>query len=66
MKIEILYIIFGFILGVIIVYVMTSSPKIVYKYPSIENIQSLTFVNDKNVCYKYYATEIPCPEKFQK
>lgn len=59
-KIEIFYIIIGLILGFAIVYITAPGPKIVMKYPTIENINTTTYVDEKGYCYKYYAKEIPC------
>ena len=63
MQVDILYILIGLCVGIFLVYITKSAPKIIYKYPTLENINNTTFVDDNNVCYRYYATEIPCPDK---
>lgn len=63
MKVEIFYIILGLALGLFIIYVTSEPPKVVLKYPTIENIQNTTYVDDKGQCYKYYAIEIDCNKK---
>ena len=60
MKIIIWYVLLGLLLGFLIVYFTSPKPKIVIKYPTIENIGSTTYVDKKGQCYKYYAKEVPC------
>jgi len=60
MKIEIFFIIFGLCLGFFITYITSSPPKIILKYPTIENIQNTTYVDENGLCYKYFAMEVPC------
>ncbi|AVL94906.1 hypothetical protein ma520 [Moumouvirus australiensis] len=60
-KIDIFFIILGLFLGFFIIYVTTPPPKVVFKYPTIDNIQSTTYVDNNGNCYKYYAKEIMCP-----
>ena len=59
-KIDIFFILLGLCLGFFVVYVTTPAPKIVMKYPTIDNIQDTTYVDENGVCYKYYAIEVPC------
>jgi hypothetical protein len=61
LKVEIFYIVLGLFLGFFIIYVTTPPPRVVLKYPTIENIQNTTYVDENGQCYKYYAVEIPCP-----
>lgn len=60
MKIDIFYVILGIFIGVFAVYVMSPVPRVIFKYPTLENITNTTYVDDQNFCYKYYAKEIPC------
>lgn len=59
-KIDIFFILLGLCLGFFVVYVTTPAPKIVMKYPTIDNIQDTTYVDENGVCYKYYAIEVSC------
>ena len=59
-KVEIFFIFIGLFLGFFIVYVTTPPPKVVLKYPTIENIQNTTYVDENGLCYKYYAKEVSC------
>ena len=65
MRIIILYVFLGLFLGFLTVYLTASSPKVVFKYPTIENINSTTYIDENGQCYKYYAKEIPCPNTKQ-
>ncbi|XWV24831.1 hypothetical protein QJ856_gp0952 [Tupanvirus deep ocean] len=61
-KVEIFFILLGLFLGFFIIYITTPPPRIVLKYPTMDNIQNTTYVDDKGQCYKYYAVEIQCPQ----
>ena len=63
MKIIIWYVLLGLVLGFLIVYLTSPKPKVVIKYPTIENIGTTTYVDEKGQCYKYYAKETPCNER---
>ena len=63
MRIVIFYVFLGLFLGFMIIYLTASPPKVVLKYPTIENIATTSYVDEKGQCYKYYAKEIPCPQK---
>ena len=58
MKVVIIYIIAGLLLGFLIVYLTSPAPKVVIKYPTLENIGTTTYVDDNNQCYRYYAKPI--------
>lgn len=60
MKVEIFYIVLGLFLGFFIIYVTSPKPRIILKYPTIENINNTTYIDENGQCYKYYAIEIPC------
>lgn len=60
MKVDILFIMLGLFLGVFIVYVTTPPPRVVLKYPTIDNINNTTYVDNNGQCFRYYAREIPC------
>lgn len=60
LKVEIFYILLGLALGFFIIYATTPPPKIVLKYPTLDNIQDTTYIDDNGQCYKYYAEEISC------
>ena len=62
MKIEIFFVLLGLFLGFFIIYLTASPPKVILKYPTIENIQTTTYIDENGQCYRYYAKEIPCPK----
>ena len=59
-KIDIFYIFLGLFVGFFIVYITSPPPKIIMKYPTLDNINDTTYVDDNGQCYKYYAKEIKC------
>lgn len=59
-KVEIFFILLGLCLGLFIVYIITPPPRIILKYPTIDNIQNTTYIDENGQCYKYFATEVPC------
>ena len=63
MKVEIFYIILGLAIGFFVIYLTAPAPKIILKYPTIDNIADTTFIDENSQCYKYYAKEVPCPRK---
>jgi hypothetical protein len=59
-RINIFTLFLGLFCGFFLVYIITPSPKIVLKYPTIEDVNKTTFVDDDNICYRYYAEEVKC------
>lgn len=59
-RVELLFIIIGFLLGLFIIHLTTPPPKIVIKYPTIDNIEHTTYVDENGQCYRYIAKEIKC------
>lgn len=59
-KVEIFYIVLGLFIGFFIIYITTPPPKLIFKYPTLENIQDTTYVDENGICYQYYAREISC------
>ena len=60
MKIDFLFMILGLCFGIFIIYVTSAPPKVVLKYPTIDNIEDTTYVDENGQCYKYFAIEVPC------
>lgn len=58
-----LYFFIALAVGMLIVYVTTPVPEIVYKYPTPQNAEKITYQDDSENCYKYSAKEVKCPEK---
>lgn len=56
------YFIAAFALGILVVYTTTPPPEIIIKYPTPGNAGKIIYKDDAGVCYKYKASEVPCPE----
>ena len=56
---EILIIFVGLIVGIIFVYLIMPKKRIL-KYPSIANPSKTTYIDNRDVCYKYYIKNVPC------
>jgi hypothetical protein len=61
-RVNVFYILLGLFLGFFVTYVTAPAPRIIFKYPTVENIQNTTYVDDNYTCYKFYAKEVPCPK----
>lgn len=57
------YFILAFAIGMLIVYMTSPVPEVVYKYPTPENVGKVIYQDDSENCYKYDSEEIDCPEK---
>jgi hypothetical protein len=47
-------------IGIFLVYLFSPPPKTIMKFPNLDNIHNITYVDDNNVCYKYKSIEVPC------
>ena len=66
MKIDILFLLIGLFVGFFLVYVTSPAPKIILKYPTLDNINSTTYVDEAGKCYRYYAKETSCKNSTDK
>lgn len=55
------FLIIGFVVGILLVYITQAKPKVVIKYPTPDNAGKVTYLDDSGVCYKYKSTEVSCP-----
>ena len=46
--------------GLFMVYVTAPKPQVILKYPTLDNINDMTYIDDENKCYKYVARPIEC------
>lgn len=60
------YFLFAFGLGLFFVYTFGDVPKIVFKYPTPDNIDETQYKDSANNCYEYVANEIKCPKDKKK
>jgi hypothetical protein len=54
------YLLIGIIIGIIGVYFIKPSEKVVYKYPTPQNSGLITYKDKNGVCYKYNVKELEC------
>jgi hypothetical protein len=70
-KINLYYFFISLCVGFFLVYITVPKPKVIIKYPNLDNYNDLTYVDDSGVCYKYKPVEVDCnkqnillPEEF--
>jgi len=49
----------SFGLGMLICYLYTPQPKVIFKYPTLDNLDQV-YHNDNNTCYKYTIKNVKC------
>ena len=49
-------------IGIFLTYISTSPPKIVIKYPTPDNVDKNIYQDSADMCYKYEAKEVECPD----
>lgn len=52
--------ILGLILGFIGIYVLKPENKIIYRYPTPENVKNTTYRDMNGVCYSYQVEQVDC------
>ena len=52
--------------GLMMCYVMTPTPKIVFKHPTPENVDDVIYQDGSDNCYKYQVDEVKCPTDANK
>ena len=50
-------------IGMMMVYVTSPVPEIVFKYPTPVNSGKVVYQDNSENCYKYKAKEVECPKK---
>lgn len=63
MKIELLYVLVGLIVGLMITYFTSGPPKVILKYPNPENTENTKYIDQNGVCYRYRAEKTSCDMK---
>ncbi len=58
-----LYFFIGLAVGMLVVYCITPTPEIVYKYPTPQNAGKVTYQDNAENCYKYSSKEVTCPKQ---
>jgi hypothetical protein len=52
------YVVLGLFFGVMFMYILAPSPKIILKEPTLENCGKVTYIDNDGVCYKYKKKKI--------
>ncbi len=47
--------------GLMMCYVMTPAPQIVFRHPTPENVDDIIYQDGSDNCYKYEVDEVKCP-----
>jgi hypothetical protein len=55
------YFFISLFIGFFFVYIFTPTPKIIFKYPTPDNQDTLIYQDEVNNCYKYKTRNISCP-----
>jgi len=59
--IDIYVFIISFAIGLFFVYILGSEKKIIYVYPTPENIHKFIIKDKTNHCFQYKSQEVECP-----
>lgn len=52
--------------GLLMCYVLTPPPRIVFKHPNPENAGKTVYKDNSDNCYKYKVDKVPCPKDKNK
>jgi hypothetical protein len=58
--IRLIPLILGLVIGFIAIILMKPEKNVVYKYPTPDSANKLTYKDKNGVCYKYKATQVNC------
>ena len=58
--------IISFFVGLIFVYLSDKPGKIIYVYPTPDNIHRFEYIDKANNCFEYEAQEVQCPNDINK
>ena len=56
----------AFIIGIIFIYLSDKPGKIIYVYPTPDNVHRFEYIDKANNCYEYDAIEVNCPSDINK
>jgi hypothetical protein len=59
-KLNAVYLIISFCIGIGYIYIITPPPTVVMKFPSPHNTSSLIYKDKSNACYKYKHNKVSC------
>jgi hypothetical protein len=58
--------ILSFLIGLVFVYLSDKPYKVVYIYPTPENIHKFQYIDKASNCFEYEAKEVHCPSDINK
>lgn len=58
---DIYSLVFGFLIGLLLMSVVKEEPTVVVKYPTPFNTTGITYVDNAGQCYQYQANKLVCP-----
>lgn len=56
----------AFFIGIFFTYIFSPAKRIIIKWPTPENIDKVIYKDNSDLCYKYKADEISCPDDKRK
>jgi len=51
----------SFSIGMMIAYIATPPPRVIIKFPTLENAGKILYKDDVGVCYRYHPQRVNCP-----
>lgn len=61
LKVNSIFFLLAFGIGMFFVYIYHPEPTIIIKHPTPENAGKIIYQDDAESCYKYKAIEVECP-----
>ena len=56
-----IYFFISLAIGFFLTYIFTPAPKVIFKFPTPDTVDDLTYKDQSNNCFKLKADEITCP-----
>ncbi len=59
-KITLFYFFMSLFTGILVLYMVHPTPKVIVKYPSIDNLDKNIYEDDQGTCYSYQKEKVNC------
>ena len=56
----------SFSIGILLAYISTPPPKVIIRFPTLENAGKVIYKDDVGVCYRYRPVNVDCPKDPKK